>query len=479
MQVDFLPLVEFRRAQRKPTFRRRSGKIVLRQVRPVVWRVSVSAEHGKASAIATAAQHLGRREARRSSADNDDVPGSLASAFQGGGSRCRLLRLVFDEDSPVTLFRRPAVDRTEGGRAEGLAGAKTEAGMMPWTSYGVAVDDSLGQRPAVVSAGAADGEYLLARAHEDHGFFADMTFEDFTLAKLLDCDALRQVRTCRSVRFRTHSSFLRAQNGAPTCQLDGARSERFPRRLAQPSDQSGGSPGPHTGERSSQRHCSIASISSRYHSCSLQPEFLEQSILPHSSAAFLVRPALNSLVLFKPSWFGPYQKVIDRPCPGRDPSGSVAVAGSGLSHGKARRALDPPDAQAGGRRTTVRGIVLAMRVLVVEDDSETASYIRNGLTEEGHCVDVMADGRDGLVQATADDYDLLIVDRMLPGLDGLSLVRTLRGTGKPTPVLFLTSLGRVDDRVEGLEAGGDDYVSKPFSFAELLARVNALAAARQ
>jgi two-component system, OmpR family, response regulator len=115
-----------------------------------------------------------------------------------------------------------------------------------------------------------------------------------------------------------------------------------------------------------------------------------------------------------------------------------------------------------------------MRVLVVEDDSETASYIRNGLTEEGHCVDVMADGRDGLVQATADDYDLLIVDRMLPGLDGLSLVRTLRGTGKPTPVLFLTSLGRVDDRVEGLEAGGDDYVSKPFSFAELLARVNAL-----
>jgi len=115
-----------------------------------------------------------------------------------------------------------------------------------------------------------------------------------------------------------------------------------------------------------------------------------------------------------------------------------------------------------------------MRVLVVEDDTETASYIKNGLTEEGHCVDVMADGRDGLVQATADDYDLLIVDRMLPGLDGLSLVRTLRGTGKPTPVLFLTSLGRVDDRVEGLEAGGDDYVSKPFSFAELLARVNAL-----
>jgi two-component system OmpR family response regulator len=115
-----------------------------------------------------------------------------------------------------------------------------------------------------------------------------------------------------------------------------------------------------------------------------------------------------------------------------------------------------------------------MKVLVVEDDAETASYIRNGLTEEGHCVDVVADGSVGLVQATSEDYDVLIVDRMLPRLDGLSLVRALRGAGKPTPVLYLTSLGGVDDRVKGLEAGGDDYVSKPFSFAELLARVNAL-----
>ncbi|MBS3647123.1 winged helix-turn-helix domain-containing protein [Pseudaminobacter sp. 19-2017] len=115
-----------------------------------------------------------------------------------------------------------------------------------------------------------------------------------------------------------------------------------------------------------------------------------------------------------------------------------------------------------------------MRVLVIEDDAETASYIKNGLAEEGHCVDVVGDGRDGLVQATTEDYDVLIVDRMLPGLDGLALVRTLRGAGKPTPVLYLTSLGGVNDRVQGLEAGGDDYVSKPFSFAELLARVNAL-----
>ncbi|MBB4187903.1 two-component system OmpR family response regulator [Sinorhizobium terangae] len=115
-----------------------------------------------------------------------------------------------------------------------------------------------------------------------------------------------------------------------------------------------------------------------------------------------------------------------------------------------------------------------MKVLVIEDDAETASYIRNGLTEEGHCVDVVGDGRNGLIQATTEDYDVLIVDRMLPGLDGLALVKALRAAGRPTPVLYLTSLGGVDDRVKGFEAGGDDYVSKPFSFAELLARVNAL-----
>jgi len=115
-----------------------------------------------------------------------------------------------------------------------------------------------------------------------------------------------------------------------------------------------------------------------------------------------------------------------------------------------------------------------MRVLVIEDDAETASYINNGLSEEGHQVDVAADGRDGLLQATTGDYDVLIVDRMLPVLDGLSLVKALRSVGNATPVLYLTSLGGVDDRVKGLEAGGDDYVSKPFYFAELLARVNAL-----
>src|SRR6476646_8144442 len=119
-----------------------------------------------------------------------------------------------------------------------------------------------------------------------------------------------------------------------------------------------------------------------------------------------------------------------------------------------------------------------MRVLVIEDDSETASYIRNGLTEEGHTVDTVPDGRDGLLQATTEDYDVIIVDRMLPGVDGLHLVRTLRGVGKQIPVLFLTSLGGVDDRVNGLEAGGDDYVTKPFAFSELLARLHALARRR-
>lgn len=115
-----------------------------------------------------------------------------------------------------------------------------------------------------------------------------------------------------------------------------------------------------------------------------------------------------------------------------------------------------------------------MRILLVEDDRQTAAFVSKGLTEEGHIVDVLADGRDGLVQATSEPYDLVIVDRMLPGLDGMGLVKTLRATGSKVPILFLTSLGGVDDRVDGLEAGADDYVVKPFAFSELQARVNAL-----
>lgn len=115
-----------------------------------------------------------------------------------------------------------------------------------------------------------------------------------------------------------------------------------------------------------------------------------------------------------------------------------------------------------------------MNVLVIEDDKETADYIRRGLTEAGHSVDWTGDGRDGLLMASVKQYDVLVVDRMLPSLDGLSLVKTLRGAGSEAPVLFLTTLGGVDDRVEGLNAGGDDYLVKPFAFSELMARINAL-----
>lgn len=116
-----------------------------------------------------------------------------------------------------------------------------------------------------------------------------------------------------------------------------------------------------------------------------------------------------------------------------------------------------------------------MRLLLLEDDRSVSAYIARGLTEAGHVCDVLADGTDGLFQATRESYDVLVVDRMLPGLDGLSVVRALRAAGVKVPVLFLTALGGIDDRVEGLEAGGDDYLTKPFAFAELMARVNALA----
>lgn len=116
----------------------------------------------------------------------------------------------------------------------------------------------------------------------------------------------------------------------------------------------------------------------------------------------------------------------------------------------------------------------AMRILVIEDDRETAAYMAKGLGESGHVVDVASDGRDGLLLAAGSDYDVLVVDRMLPHLDGLGLVRTLRAAGNGTPVLFLSALGAVDDRVRGLRAGGDDYLVKPYAFSELLARVEAL-----
>jgi two-component system, OmpR family, response regulator len=116
-----------------------------------------------------------------------------------------------------------------------------------------------------------------------------------------------------------------------------------------------------------------------------------------------------------------------------------------------------------------------MRILMIEDDTTAADYAAKGLSESGHVCDVLADGSDGLFHATRESYDVIVVDRMLPGLDGLSMVRALRAAGVKTPVLFLTAIGGIDDRVAGLEAGGDDYLTKPFAFAELLARLNALA----
>jgi two-component system, OmpR family, response regulator len=118
-----------------------------------------------------------------------------------------------------------------------------------------------------------------------------------------------------------------------------------------------------------------------------------------------------------------------------------------------------------------------MRIIVIEDDIKTSAYIAKGLTEAGHVCDVFHDGRDGLFHAThdKDNYDVMIVDRMLPGLDGLSIVKSARAAQVHVPVLFLTSMGGIDDRVEGLEAGADDYLVKPFAFSELMARLNALA----
>ena len=114
-----------------------------------------------------------------------------------------------------------------------------------------------------------------------------------------------------------------------------------------------------------------------------------------------------------------------------------------------------------------------MRLLVVEDDAETAGYVLRGLREHGHVADHAKDGHDGLMLAGEGKYDVLIIDRMLPKLDGLALLKTLREGGVKTPALFLTAMGSVEDRVRGLEAG-DDYLVKPFAFAELYARVRSL-----
>lgn len=115
-----------------------------------------------------------------------------------------------------------------------------------------------------------------------------------------------------------------------------------------------------------------------------------------------------------------------------------------------------------------------MRILLLEDDKQLGPWIAGGLREEGHVVDHFDDGKDALIAAMGQDFDLLILDRMVPGLDGLAVLKSLRASKNSTPALFLTALAEVDARVEGFEAGGDDYLTKPFAFAELSARVSAL-----
>ena len=120
-----------------------------------------------------------------------------------------------------------------------------------------------------------------------------------------------------------------------------------------------------------------------------------------------------------------------------------------------------------------------MRILIVEDDLEAADAMARGLVEAGHACERAEDGEAGLTAARAGGFDVLIVDRMMPRMDGVTLVETLRREGDQTPVLFLSALGEVNDRVEGLKAGGDDYLVKPYAFSELIARVEALARRRE
>ncbi len=115
-----------------------------------------------------------------------------------------------------------------------------------------------------------------------------------------------------------------------------------------------------------------------------------------------------------------------------------------------------------------------MRILAIEDDATVAGFLKKRLGEDGHRVDHAADGQDGLRLASANNYEVMIVDRMLPGLDGLTVIQTVRSGGDQTPILILSALGEVDDKVRGLKAGGDDYLVKPFAYSELMARVESL-----
>ena len=120
-------------------------------------------------------------------------------------------------------------------------------------------------------------------------------------------------------------------------------------------------------------------------------------------------------------------------------------------------------------------VARTMRLLIIEDDRDAADYLVKAFREAGHVADHAADGEEGLALASNERYDVLVVDRLLPKLDGLSVIGALRAKGVSTPALILSALGAVDDRVKGLRAGGDDYLPKPYSFAELIARIEALA----
>jgi two-component system OmpR family response regulator len=115
-----------------------------------------------------------------------------------------------------------------------------------------------------------------------------------------------------------------------------------------------------------------------------------------------------------------------------------------------------------------------MRILLVEDDASHRKFITDGLKQLGHTVDCAPDGMDGLFLAMEEKYDIIVMDRMIPKIDGLSIIKTLRDAGKKTPVLILSSLAKVEERIKGLKAGGDDYLTKPFEFGELMARIDAL-----
>jgi two-component system, OmpR family, response regulator len=125
-------------------------------------------------------------------------------------------------------------------------------------------------------------------------------------------------------------------------------------------------------------------------------------------------------------------------------------------------------------QASIRDQLAAMRLLLIEDDQRSANFIIRGLNECDHVVDHATTGKNGLYMAISEKYDALVVDRMLPEIDGLTIVKTVRSTGNLVPVVFLTTMARIDDRVEGLEAGADDYLVKPFAFTELVARLNAV-----